>query len=191
MSPRCGARSLRKAAVTGRFATQARDLPPARISRSMSSSPSSASIPASSSSAAADGGTSKMPDKRARSAPERTISAEAAAEQQRQRVHDDGLAAAGLAGQHVQAGVEAQADPLDHGVVLDGQFDQHRSKLYGKVCHNGSAPYKQKCLDLFQEGPNPHVLAYDRCFGGLGPESSQSFSKPASGIRSRTRNRSR
>ena len=48
--PGSGASSLSSATATGRLPTNARDLPPARISRSISSSPSSTSMPAGSSS---------------------------------------------------------------------------------------------------------------------------------------------
>ncbi len=53
----------------------------------------------------------------------------AAAEQQSQRVDDDGLPAAGLPRQQVQAGVEADAQPVHHRVVFDYQLKQHCSRL--------------------------------------------------------------
>ena len=48
-----------------------------------------------------------------------------AAEQQVERVREHGLARAGLAGEHVQAGPEAQLGPLDQQEVLDAQLVQH------------------------------------------------------------------
>ena len=79
MSPSHGASDFKSVAVAGRFASRARDLPEAMISRSTMSSSSSRVMPASSSSARKAGacGTEKTPEMRARSVPVRTTSAEA------------------------------------------------------------------------------------------------------------------
>ena len=53
----------------------------------------------------------------------------ATAEQQVERVREHGLAGAGLAGEHVQAGTEAQARALDQQQVLDAQLSQHGSQV--------------------------------------------------------------
>ena len=53
-----------------------------------------------------------------------------AAEQEAQSVHDDGFAAAGFTGEQVQAAVKAHAQPLDDGVVLNHQLDEHSMELY-------------------------------------------------------------
>ena len=49
----------------------------------------------------------------------------AAPQQQAERVHHQRLAAAGLARQQVQSGVEADAQALHHGVVFNHQLQQH------------------------------------------------------------------
>ena len=49
----------------------------------------------------------------------------AAPQQQAKGVHHQGLAAAGLARQQVQSGVEADAQALHHGVVFHHQLQQH------------------------------------------------------------------
>jgi len=46
-----------------------------------------------------------------------------AAQQQAQRIDHDGFAAAGLAGEQVQAGVKPHAGLLDHRVVFNRQLD--------------------------------------------------------------------
>ena len=55
----------------------------------------------------------------------------APAEQQPKGIHHDGFAAARLAGQQIQARMEMDAQPLDHRVVLDHQFQEHAcARLY-------------------------------------------------------------
>ena len=49
----------------------------------------------------------------------------AAAEEEAQSVDDDRLAAAGFAGEEVEAGVEVHAQPLDDGVVFDDELEEH------------------------------------------------------------------
>ena len=49
----------------------------------------------------------------------------AAPQQQAEGVHHQGFAAAGLARQQVQSGVEADAQALHHGIVLNHQLQQH------------------------------------------------------------------
>jgi len=49
----------------------------------------------------------------------------AGAQQEAQRVHHDGFAAAGFAGEEVEAGVEVDSQALDYGVVLDHEFQEH------------------------------------------------------------------
>jgi len=46
-------------------------------------------------------------------------------EEQAQGVHHDGLAAAGLAGEQVEATMEVDAEAIHHGVVLHYQLLQH------------------------------------------------------------------
>ena len=50
----------------------------------------------------------------------------ARAEQHRERAHDDRLARAGLAREHVEAGAELERRLLDNREVADAQFEQHR-----------------------------------------------------------------
>ncbi len=54
----------------------------------------------------------------------------AAAEEQRQRVHHDRLAAARFAGQKIEAGVKAHADALDDRIVLNHEIQEHSRQLY-------------------------------------------------------------
>ena len=49
----------------------------------------------------------------------------ALAEQQRQRVHQHGLAGAGFAGEHVEAGAEVEGDVGDGGEVADAKLGEH------------------------------------------------------------------
>ena len=53
----------------------------------------------------------------------------AAAQQQSQGVDHDGFAAAGLAGEQVQAGVKAHPSLFDHRVIFDRELDQHWNRL--------------------------------------------------------------
>ncbi len=49
------------------------------------------------------------------------------AQQQRERVDEDGFAGAGFAGQQVEAGRELHGHVVDHRVVFDPQFQEHGS----------------------------------------------------------------
>jgi hypothetical protein len=49
----------------------------------------------------------------------------AGAQQQAEGIHHDGLAAARLARQQIQARMEAHPDAIDHGVVFDQQLHKH------------------------------------------------------------------
>ena len=40
----------------------------------------------------------------------------------------NGLAGAGLAGEHVEAGLELQVEPFDYGQVADGEEAEHRTR---------------------------------------------------------------
>jgi hypothetical protein len=53
----------------------------------------------------------------------------AAPEQQPERVHHDGLAAAGLAREQVQPGVKAHPEAVHHRVIFDHQFEEHSPRL--------------------------------------------------------------
>ena len=52
----------------------------------------------------------------------------AGAPHQQDRVDEHGLASAGLAGEHVEAGAEGDGDGLDDGEVPDAQLAQHRNR---------------------------------------------------------------
>ncbi len=56
------------------------------------------------------------------------VRARAPPEQQVERMREHGLAGAGLAGEHVQTGSEAQVRPLDQQQVLDVELFEHRSR---------------------------------------------------------------
>ena len=51
---------------------------------------------------------------------------EAVAEQQAERIEQDRLAGAGLAGQHREAGVELEVERFDDDEIADGQEPEHR-----------------------------------------------------------------
>ena len=53
----------------------------------------------------------------------------APAQQEPERIHHNGFAAAGLAGEEIQPRVKMDAQPLDDGIVLDHQFQQHLRRL--------------------------------------------------------------
>ncbi len=55
------------------------------------------------------------------------------AQQQGQRVDEDGFSGAGFAGQQVEAGSELHGDVVDDRVVFDPQFQQHVSSRTGEV----------------------------------------------------------
>ena len=62
----------------------------------------------------------------ARSQPARTTAGVAAlAQGQRQRVDEDGLAGAGLAGEHGEAGVEFEFERIDDDEIADAERPQH------------------------------------------------------------------
>ena len=54
----------------------------------------------------------------------------AAAERQAQRVEQDRLAGAGLAGQHAQPRPKRQAQPVDQHDVANGEAEQHAARVY-------------------------------------------------------------
>ena len=56
-----------------------------------------------------------------------------------------GLARAGLAGEHVQAGTEAQLGPLDQQQVLDAQLVQHAAG-----CISGTRRSRPVCANHAQ-----------------------------------------
>ena len=73
---------------------------------------------------------SNTPEMRARSLPERMVSAEARPpKQQAQGVHNDRFAATGFAREEIEARMETDAQPVDHSVVLKHQLMQHSSRL--------------------------------------------------------------
>jgi len=49
----------------------------------------------------------------------------AAAEEQAEGIDDQRLAATGFAGEEVEAGVEADAEAVNHGIVFDYEFEEH------------------------------------------------------------------
>jgi len=51
----------------------------------------------------------------------------AATVEETEGVHKDGLAAAGFAGEQVETFMEANAEPLDDGVVFDDELQEHSS----------------------------------------------------------------
>ena len=76
--------------------------------------------------ASAPGVDSKTQATTAFSAPWRTTSAEDfAAHQQGQRIHQDGFARAGFAGEQVEARAEDGNGVINDGVVFRAQFDEH------------------------------------------------------------------
>ena len=64
-------------------------------------------------------------DARARRAGADELGAGALAEDRAERVDDDRLARAGLAGERVEARPEVEPQPVDDREVADGQFQQH------------------------------------------------------------------
>ena len=68
------------------------------------------------------------------------------AHQQVERVGEHGLAGAGLAGDHVQTGAEAQLGPLDQQQVLDSQLAEHPrwdSTRSRRICRLQAGPRAQ------------------------------------------------
>ena len=53
----------------------------------------------------------------------------APAERQPERVQQDRLAGAGLAGQHAQPRPEGEAEPVDQDDIADGQAEQHARRM--------------------------------------------------------------
>ena len=109
--------------------TKAR-LPPSLFSvrRTISGSPGSGSMPCSSSSAMRRmaGGSSISAETDAASCPPRTSAGVGPrAERQAERVEQDRLAGAGLAGEHAEARLELELEPLDQHDIVDGELPQH------------------------------------------------------------------
>jgi hypothetical protein len=53
----------------------------------------------------------------------------AAAQRQRERVEENRLAGAGLAGEHAQAVLEGDLEPVDQDDVADRELDEHAGRL--------------------------------------------------------------
>ena len=49
-------------------------------------------------------------------------------DQQADRPHQNGFPGAGFPGEHVQAGLELQLEPVDDGKIADGEEAEHRAR---------------------------------------------------------------
>ena len=66
---------------------------------------------------------------------------------------EHGLARAGLAGEHVEPGREAQLGPLDEQEVLDAQFGEHDPRSTSATRRNGRRP-RVSCRSYEDRRPN-------------------------------------
>ena len=74
-------------------------------------------------------------DTAAPSSPERTSAGVGArAEREAERVEQDRLARAGLAGEHAEPRLELQLEPLDEHDVMDGELPQHARRIGAAAC---------------------------------------------------------
>ncbi len=91
--------------------------------------------------------TSKMPATRARDlAGADHIGGGAAAQQQAERVHHDGFAAAGFPREQIQAGVKVNAQALDHRVIFDHELEEHPEAIIaGRWVRPNRSTGEQSC----------------------------------------------
>jgi len=66
-----------------------------------------------------------------------------AAERQAQRVQQDRLAGAGLAGQHAQPRVKGERQPIDQHDIADSQTEQHAANDTGSGFPCGTGKYRE------------------------------------------------
>ena len=101
----------------------------------------------------------------------------APAQQQAERVHDDGFPAAGLAGQQIQPRVKMDAQALHHRVILDHQLEQHSHADYNEWAHNEEGystqrrrERREKRREKRQEEPNKGRIRDGGDWAWLSPE---------------------
>ena len=79
-----------------------------------------------------------------------------AAHQQRQRIHENGFARAGFAGEQVQARAERGDGVIDDGVIFGAQFDEHGSIQRIRAQHSMNAGLKIDGTKPQQASPERH-----------------------------------